>query len=279
MTSRGKLLLIGTPIGNLGDLTPRAIEALRSCDLLLCEDTRHTGKLLTHFGISIRTESFHEHNESEKVARVLALIEEGKIVGLASDAGMPLLSDPGFPLLQALRSRDITVEPLPGPFAGAVALAASGLPPIPFAFFGFTPHREAERLDFYRRILEQRMTTVVYESPYRLLDSLRDALAVLGDVQMTLAREMTKLHETFTHGSISDVLAAISGEPVRGEVTLVFAATTIAISAVDAATLRAEFNRLRDNGMRRADAVKTLAEKHGLRKPDLYRQLLDEPEE
>ncbi|HET7711456.1 MAG TPA: 16S rRNA (cytidine(1402)-2'-O)-methyltransferase, partial [Thermoanaerobaculia bacterium] len=137
----GRLLLVGTPIGNLTDLTPRAIEALQSADLILCEDTRHSRKLLSHFSIDGPTESFHEHNEEEKTERMIERIERGQTVALISDAGMPLVSDPGYRLVRAARAKGLTIEPIPGAFAAVLALVASGLPPHPFTFAGFTPHR------------------------------------------------------------------------------------------------------------------------------------------
>src|SRR5687768_6388864 len=201
-----KLILIGTPIGNLGDMSPRGVEAIRSCSRLLCEDTRHTRKLLNHFAISVPVESFHEHNEPEKAAKIVAAIAGGEVVGLVSDAGMPVLSDPGFLLVRLARQRGITVEVIPGPFAAALALTASGIPPLPFTFYGFTPHRSGERREFYRSIAAAGQTAVVYESPERLIESLRDALEELGDVEVTVAREMTKIHEEFLYGTTASVL-------------------------------------------------------------------------
>ncbi|MGA7616864.1 MAG: 16S rRNA (cytidine(1402)-2'-O)-methyltransferase [Thermoanaerobaculia bacterium] len=274
----GRLLLIGTPIGNLGDLSPRAREAMQRVSLLLCEDTRHTGKLLEHFGIDVPLESHHEHNESEKLEAILARLEGGETLGIVSDAGMPLLSDPGFPLVREARRRGIVVEPIPGPFAAAVAVSASGLPPMPFAFYGFAPHRKNQRIEFYREIAGKKMTAAVYESPHRIVASLEDALEGMGDVEMTLAREMTKLHEELIHGSVSTVLEAIRGrDALRGEITLVFApAREVETAAIDPAVLKEEFRKLRDEGMRRGDAIRILAERHGLRKNELYQALLQE---
>ena len=144
----GKLVIVGTPIGNLSDLSPRAIEALKAADLILCEDTRHTRKLLTHFGIDRPTQSFHEYNEEEKGEKIIEKIVGGAVIALVSDAGMPVISDPGFRLVRLARERDVAVEPIPGPFAGIMALVASGIAPAPFSFFGFAPHREGERVEF-----------------------------------------------------------------------------------------------------------------------------------
>lgn len=271
----GKLLIVGTPIGNLSDFPPRAVEALKSADLILCEDTRHTRKLLTLFSIDRPTTSYHDHNEDAKAAALIARIEAGETLAMVSDAGMPLVSDPGYRLVREARDRGITVVPIPGPFAGVLALVASGIAPLPFTFLGFMPHRRGERLDTYRTIGELGHTAIVYESPERLLDSLDDAHEVLGDVEVTVAREMTKMHEEFVSGRIGDVAAEMRArESIRGEITIVFGAAAKAVSEATPQEIAAEFERLRATGMRRNDAIKTIAEKFGLRKNDVYRLLL-----
>lgn len=270
----GRLLLVATPIGNLGDFPPRAIEALRSADLILCEDTRHSRKLLTHFGIDKPVDSYHDFNEEEKAPQIAQRIERGETIALISDAGMPVVSDPGFRLVKMARQRQLAVEVIPGPFAAAMALAASGIPPLPFTFLGFTPHRQSERLDFYRNARDLGHTFVVYESPERLVTSLEDALAALGDVDVCVARELTKMHEEFVRGSLHDVLHTVrERDNIRGEVTIVFGAAGEK-AEVDPGAVRAEFERLRGEGMRRNDAVKLVAEKFGLRKNDVYKMLL-----
>jgi 16S rRNA (cytidine1402-2'-O)-methyltransferase len=271
----GILLVVGTPLGNLSDMPPRAIEALKSADLILCEDTRHTRKLLTHFGIERPTDSYHEHNEDVKAAALVDRIESGETLALVSDAGMPVISDPGYRIVRLTRERGLRVEPIPGPFAGVLALAASGIAPLPFTFLGFTPHRQGERLDFYRRAAVLAHTIVVYESPERVVASLEDALEVLGDTEVCMAREMTKLHEELLSGTIGEVLATLrTRDRVHGEITLVFAAPARAVEEVSTETLREEFERLRESGMRRNDAVKAIAEKFGMRKNDVYRILV-----
>jgi 16S rRNA (cytidine1402-2'-O)-methyltransferase len=271
----GKLLIVGTPIGNLSDLSPRAIEALKSASVILCEDTRHTRKLLTNFGIATPTQSLHEHNEQSQAENVIEKIAGGAVIAMVSDAGMPVISDPGFRVVRLARERKLPIEPIPGPFAGIVALVASGIAPMPFTFFGFAPHRAGERKDFYRRLAAAAQTTIVYESPERIAESLADALEILGDVDMTLAREMTKIHEEFLSGSISEVLAeAKQRTAVRGEITLVFAAARVRKQEASAAEIAREFERLRDSGMRRNDAVKAVAERFGLRKNEVYKSLL-----
>ncbi|MEK6371802.1 MAG: 16S rRNA (cytidine(1402)-2'-O)-methyltransferase [Acidobacteriota bacterium] len=272
----GKLLIVGTPIGNLGDLSPRAVEALRSADLVLCEDTRHTRGLLTHFGIDKPTQRFDDHTEDARGGTFADRIEAGETVALVSDAGMPVISDPGFRLVRIARERGLTVEPIPGPFAGVLALVASGIAPLPFTFLGFTPHRHGERSEFYRRLAALGHTAIVYESPERLVESLRDALPILGDVEVAVAREMTKLHEELIRGTISEVIASLESRTIKGEVTVVFAAAAPPESNVAPDDVASEFKRLRDSGMRRNDAVKAVAEKFGLRKNEVYKMLLQE---
>jgi len=271
----GKLLIVGTPLGNLSDMTPRAVDALKSADVILCEDTRHTRKLLNHFGIDVPAERFDEHTEDDKSEEFANRIARGETIAVVSDAGMPLVSDPGYRIVRLARERGLPVEPIPGPFAGVLALVASGIAPLPFTFLGFPPHRHDGRLDFYRRAAELSQTTIVYESPERVIPSLEDALEVLGDVEVTVAREMTKLHEEFINGTISEVAAKLrERDRIYGEITIVFGAATKGASEATHDEIVAEFQRLRDSGMRRNDAVKAVAEKFGLRKNDVYRLLL-----
>jgi 16S rRNA (cytidine1402-2'-O)-methyltransferase len=269
----GKLLVVGTPLGNLSDLSPRAIEALKSADVILCEDTRHTRKLLTHFGIDRPSESYHEHNEDEKAPRLVERMARGETMALVSDAGMPVISDPGYRIVRLARQRGIVVEPIPGPVAAILALAASGIAPLPFSFLGFTPHRKSERLDFFRRAAALGQTVVYYESPERVAASLEDALEVFGDVEVAVARELTKMHEEIASGTLSEVLESMR-RPVKGEITIVLAAASKAAPEVSSQEISAEFDRLRQGGMRRNDAVKAVAEKFGLRKNDVYKLLI-----
>lgn len=272
----GKLFIVGTPIGNLSDLSPRAIEALKSADLIVCEDTRQTRKLINHFDISRPLRSFHEHNEDVKAEELANRIEAGETLAMVSDAGMPVISDPGYRLARIARERGLTVEPIPGPFAGVLALVASGIAPLPFTFFGFTPHRHGERTEFYKRVAATALTAIVYESPERVVESLDDAMSTLGDVEVTVAREMTKMHEEFVHGHISEVVEVLrKRERIRGEITIVFAAAIARVQEVSPDQIAAEFQRLRDRGMRRNDAVKLVSEKFGVRKNEVYKLLLE----
>jgi len=272
----GKLLVVGTPLGNLGDFPPRAVEALKSASLILCEDTRHTRKLLAHFGIDTPTDRLDEHTEDARSAQFIERVESGETIAVVSDAGMPVVSDPGYRIVRLARERGVAVEPIPGPFAGVLALAASGIAPLPFTFLGFTPHRHGERLDFYRELAALGHTGIVYESPERLLEALRDAREVAGGaVEITVAREMTKLHEELIHGTLDDVIAELEQRPaIYGEVTIVFAAAPAMESGATAEEIAAEFEKLRGGGMRRNDAIKVVAEKFGMRKNDVYKMLI-----
>jgi 16S rRNA (cytidine1402-2'-O)-methyltransferase len=273
----GKLLIVGTPIGNLSDFPPRAVEALKSADVILCEDTRHTRKLLTHFAIGTPTESYHEHNEDEKAPRLIERMERGGTLALVSDAGMPVISDPGYRIVRLARESGIAVEVIPGPFAGVLALAASGVAPLPFTFLGFTPHREGQRRDFYRQAAALGHTVILYESPERLLRSLQDARESFGgDAEVAVARELTKMHEEIIRGTIDSVLETLTArEGIKGEITIVLGAAAVQPAEVSEEELAVEFQRLRDSGMRRNDAIKAVAEKFGLRKNEVYSRLLN----
>ena len=272
----GKLVIVGTPIGNLADFSPRAIDALKAADLILCEDTRHTRKLLMHYGIETPTESHHEHNEDEKAPRLIERMLNGSTLAMVSDAGMPVVSDPGYRVVRLAREQGIAVEPIPGPFAGVLALVASGLPPLPFTFLGFPPHREGQRRDFYRRAAEFGHTVVIYESPERVITSLDDARESFGNAEVSVARELTKMHEEIISGTIDSVLDLLhSRHNVKGEITLIIGAPVVEAAAASKEDVVKEFERLRDSGMRRNDAVKIVAEKFGMRKNDVYKMLID----
>lgn len=221
----GVLYVIGTPIGNLEDLTARALRVLGELQALACEDTRRTRQLLTHYGIARPRTLFslHEHNEQRVAARVIGLLEQGVSVGLCSDAGMPLVNDPGFVTVRRAASAGLPVSVLPGPSAVLAALAVSGLPTASFTFKGFAPRKPGPRRRFLAQEEELPHTLVVFESPHRLAALLRDALDVLGDREACVCVELTKLYETVHRGYLSDLLALLDGQEPRGEVTVVLA--------------------------------------------------------
>lgn len=218
----GRLLLVSTPIGNLEDLAPRARQALEEADLVLCEDTRHTGRLLKGLGLDKRLMSLHEHNERGRVPGVIEMLQKGALIALVSDAGTPLISDPGFLLVREAAAAGIPVEHRPGPSALIGALVLSGLPPYPFTFAGFPPRKRGKRRRFYHRFAALDHTLVLFESPHRLLASLDDAEVMLGNRSAAVARELTKLHEEVLHGRLSELREELAGRTaLKGEFTVV----------------------------------------------------------
>lgn len=218
----GRLLVVATPIGNLADLSARAREALSGADLVACEDTRRSGQLLAHLGVRRPLLSLHEHNERARLPRLLAMLEQGATIALVSDAGTPLLSDPGFLLVREAAAAGVRIEPIPGASAVLAALAVSGLPPCPFTFAGFAPPKSGKRRDFYRRFGALPHTVVLFESPHRLLRSLEDAVAELGERPATICRELTKLHEETLRGPLPELLADFAARPaLKGEFVVV----------------------------------------------------------
>jgi 16S rRNA (cytidine1402-2'-O)-methyltransferase len=220
----GTLWIVATPIGNLGDLSPRAVEILGSVDVIACEDTRRTGLLLQHLGIKKPMRSLHEHNERARTGEILDLLRSGRSVAVVSDAGTPLLSDPGFVVTREAVHAGFTVSAVPGPSAAVAALVVSGLPPYPFAMLGFPPPRSGKRRSFFCRFAELDATLVFFESPHRVLASLEDAAAVFGDRPAAIARELTKLHEEVLRGRLSELRAALGERAsIKGEFVVVVA--------------------------------------------------------
>ncbi|HEY7339630.1 MAG TPA: 16S rRNA (cytidine(1402)-2'-O)-methyltransferase [Ktedonobacterales bacterium] len=278
----GTLYLVATPLGNLEDITLRALRILREAHVIAAEDTRHTRKLLNHFSIATPTISYHEHSGPAGIAMVLAALAEGD-VALVSDAGTPAISDPGADLIEAAVTAGYPVVPIPGPSAVITALIASGLPTNEFTFLGFLPRRSQERRALLLSVSHEPRTLVLYEAPHRLRACLDDLLAVLGDRQTCLARELTKVHEQWLRGTLSTVKARYSGqsEP-RGEYTLVIAGASQASQSQteeepEALAIRAR-DRLREllaagNGTR--DAAAIVARELGLSRREMYRVALE----
>ena len=218
----GILHLVATPIGNLGDITLRALETLRQVDLVASEDTRHTGLLLKHFDIQKPQMSFHEHNERQATPRIMQLLEEGKSVAVVTCAGTPGISDPGFVLVREAINAGIEVTVIPGPTAFVMALVLSGLPVHSFTFRGFPPHKPGQRRHFLEADQDSPYTLIYYESPFRVHKLLEDALAVFGDRPAAIAKELTKIHETIRRGSLSELLANVEETP-KGEYVVLIA--------------------------------------------------------
>lgn len=278
----GVLYLVGTPIGNLEDITLRALRTLREADRIACEDTRRTLKLLTHFEIRKPLLSCHEHNEAARATEIVALIESGEKVALVSDAGMPTISDPGYRVVRAVIEAGQRVEPIPGPTAVETALAASGLPSDAFCFRGFLPARSGKRRKELESAAGQSATLVYYEAPHRIVACLDDLRATMGERQVVVARELTKKHEEFLRGTVSEVLAELSSRTeVKGEITLIVGRADMSTGALepDAASLAARVAELVGEGLSRMDALKQAAREAGLRKRDAYRLLEANAEE
>lgn len=221
--SSGTLYLVPTPIGNLADLTRRAQEVLEAADIVACEDTRHSGRLLKALGLSKRLLSYHDFNEQSRADQLIELIRQGQSVAVISDAGSPGISDPAFRIVRTAIENGIPIVPLPGPTSIIPALTASGLPTDRFFFEGFLPHKSGARRNRVGKLAEYDHTLVFFESPHRVVKSLEDILEVLGDRPACVARELTKLHEEFIRGTVSEILRAIGGKTVRGEIVLVVA--------------------------------------------------------
>jgi len=279
------LYAVATPIGNLEDITLRALRILGEVRWIACEDTRRTLKLLHHHGISTRLISYHEHNERERTPELIAALERGESGALVSDAGTPLVSDPGFRLVAAAIARGIRVVPLPGASAVLAALAASGLPCDEYLFAGFLPARVVERRRALERLRAEPRTIVMFEAPHRLVASLADAADILGSRPASVARELTKIHEEFQRGTLPDLAAQFAADAaVRGEITLVIGppvdAAHAAAPAPPAATqipLSVRVAELmRSDNLPRNTALKRAARERGLTRREAYRQLLQE---
>lgn len=266
------LYLIATPIGNLEDITLRALRILREeVALIACEDTRQTRKLLEHFEIRKPLVSYHEHNEAARTQELVEALERGESVALVSDAGTPLVSDPGYRLVTAAIERGFPVVPVPGPSAVLAALAASGLSTDRFRFVGFLPAKSAARRNMFQELASESVTVVCYESPHRILDSLTDMVETLGDRPVVLARELTKIHEEFLRGSAREIRTELERRgSVRGEITVVIGRSTEKPVITDPV---AEIARLQEEGLDRMDAIKTVAKRMGLPKREVYRLL------
>jgi 16S rRNA (cytidine1402-2'-O)-methyltransferase len=266
----GTLWLVGTPIGNLGDLSERTGRALATADVIACEDTRRTRALLSHLGIGggARLLSFFEGNERRRIREILDELEGNRDVALVSDAGMPGLSDPGYRLVTACIERGIEVDLVPGPSAAISALVLSGLPTARFSFEGFPPRKGGERRSRLADIAADPRTLILFESPRRVADLLRDALEIFGDRRGAVARELTKVHQEVVRGRLSEILDRI-GDEVRGEVVVVIEGRRPS-EARDLDELGARVEALTEEGVPRKEAAARVAEESGASKRDLY---------
>ncbi len=269
----GILFVVGTPIGNLGDLTPRALETLAGVALVAAEDTRRTGRLLAGVGISKPMLSLFEGNERERVVQLVKRLSGGDDVALVTDGGMPGISDPGFRLVRAAAAEDIEVRVVPGPSAAIAALVVSGLPTDRFVFEGFLPKKETERMRRLQELAKDPRTIVCFESPIRLRTTLGDVETVMGDRWVAVARELTKLHEEVRRGTASQILAGLPEGDLKGEVAVVIAGSP-ATPPSDVSAFVPEAQALVGSGMRKREAAHEVAERHGVSANALYRELL-----
>ena len=278
----GELFIVATPIGNLEDITQRALRVLRDADLIACEDTRHTRKLLNHFSIDRKTISYHEHNERERAEELCELLESGNNVALVSDAGTPLINDPGYRIVTAAIERGIRVIPVPGPAAFIAALAASGLPTDEFFFGGFLPARTHPRRARLEELRSMRATLVFYEAPHRIAAALKDASEALGNRHAVVARELTKLHEEFVRGTLNELIEQFSkAGAARGEMVLIISGEAVESSAAnpeqtDIERLVERVKELEREGVNSKDALKSAARELGIKRAEAYRMMLSQ---
>lgn len=275
----GTLYLVATPIGNLADITHRALQILRDVAVIACEDTRHTRKLLQHYGIDTKTVSYHEHNEQQRARELIELLKEGNDVAVVSDAGTPAISDPGFRLVRAAIESCISVVPVPGPSALISALVAAGLPTDEFFFGGFLPARSGARRTRLSELSAIPGTLIFYEAPHRLAASLKDAYEVLGEREAVVARELTKLHEEIRRGRLSELSEHYAKVEPRGEIVLLIDRNVLdqapaeETSQMSVSQLVTQFEA---EGFDRRAALKKAARELGLSRAEAYRRLINE---
>ena len=272
----GILYLVATPIGNLADITHRALQILKDVDLIACEDTRHTHKLLSHYGITTKTISYHEHNEQQRTAQLIDMLQQGSDIAVVSDAGTPSISDPGFRLVRAAIENEIAVVPVPGPSALISALVAAGLPTDEFFFAGFLPARSNARRARLEELRSVPGTLIFYEAPHRLSATLKDAYEILGEREAVVARELTKVHEEIRRGRLSQLATDYADEKdIRGEIVLLIDRNVLGVApqTVSIASLVEQFEQ---EGMDHRAALKKAARELGLSRAEAYRRLISE---
>src|SRR5437667_8181528 len=271
----GILYLVASPIGNLEDITFRAVRTLKDCDLIACEDTRHTLKLLNHYGIEKPLISYHDHNESERSAELIGRLRHGSSVALISDAGMPLVADPGYRLVAAAVAEGISVQPIPGPSALVTALAASGLPTDLFRFGGFLPPKSGQRSSVLEALKRDQATLIFYEAPHRILDTLVDVDRIMGARPIVIARELTKTHEEFLRGTARQVLEILQArDAVKGEITLLIGKAGKREATPESTTIEEAVAAFEREGLARMDAIKAVAKRRGLSKREVYQKVI-----
>lgn len=272
----GTLYLVATPIGNLSDISKRAIEMLESATVILCEDTRHSGKLLAHLGIKKKLVSLHDHNEEERIPSIISLLQEGKDIALISDAGTPGISDPGYKLVRHVVGSGISVSPIPGPAAFVSALAASGLATDSFFFGGFLPSKKSERRNRLEELRSIPGTLIFYETPHRIEAAISDCLQILGNRTAVIARELTKLHEEFIRGSLSEISDTLRNRELKGEMVLMIDRHGDEETIENTLSVSEIVKSLKQEGHDSKSALKLAAKKLGISKSEAYRILQSE---
>jgi 16S rRNA (cytidine1402-2'-O)-methyltransferase len=274
---KGVLYVVATPIGNLEDITYRAVRVLKEAGLIACEDTRHTSKLLNHYGIVTPTVSYHEHNEMERAEELVQKMEQGVSVAQVSDAGMPGISDPGYRVIKLAIERGVTVVPVPGSSALIAALAASGLATDAFQFHGFLPAKSGQRRTALESYRDVEPTVVVYEAPHRIREALEDVVEILGTERpVVIARELTKMHEEFIRGTAAEVLARLGEREIKGEITLLIGKGQASAEHSREKNLSLSLHLqtiMREQHLDEKAALKVLAKERGLAKSEVYREL------
>lgn len=273
----GTLYLVPTPIGNLGDMTFRAVETLQTVDLIAAEDTRNTQKLLNHFQIENHQISFHEHNTAERIPEFVAKLKAGISIAQVSDAGMPSISDPGKELVKACVSENIPVVPLPGANAGLTALIASGIEPQPFYFYGFLPRKDKEQRAELKQLAQVRVTSIYYEAPHRIKKTLKNFVSEFGpNRQAALGRELTKKHEEFIRGTLAELLQWANEEQIRGEFVIIVAGNdhpeVLADEPTSLLPVTEQIQQYIEQGMAVNAAIKTVAKERNLKRQSVYNQ-------
>jgi 16S rRNA (cytidine1402-2'-O)-methyltransferase len=275
----GCLYIVGTPIGNLEDITLRALRILKEVDQIACEDTRHTQKLLAHYEIRKPLVSYHEHNELTRAPELVLCLEQGAKIALVSDAGTPLVSDPGHRLVTLCLRHRVPVVPVPGPSAILASLSASGLPNEEFLFIGFLPARSGERRRALERLRLEERTIILYEAPHRIAESVADACEVLGDRNACLAREVTKLHEEFRRGKLSELGASLEEHPAKGEITMLIGPADPAELGTSADSRQSLADRVEElihqAKLDRKEALKLAAKERGLTRREAYDKIVE----
>ena len=267
--------MVGTPIGNRGDITLRALETLKNVDLIAAEDTRHTARLLTHYGIRTPLISYHDFNEKERSAQLLTRLRQGTSVALVSNAGTPSVSDPGYALITAAIAGNIPIVPIPGPSAIITALCAAGLPTDAFVFAGFPAKKKAKRLRELKELCSEDRTVIFYESPRRLLTFLEELLTVFGDRHAVISRELTKIHEEFIRGSLSEILSILKQRiTIKGECTLLVTGRKEETGTVSESLQQELQRKLKTGQSRLSDIVREMALKYKVSKNEIYKEAL-----